>query len=257
LCGLRPSNHYPKQLRRIETEILTYDAMMVPSEYVKNTFVERGYPETRIFVNPFGVDLSVFRPPRSWEHRKSGKFIVVCVAQVSPRKGIRVLLEAWRLANFNPNEAELRIIGRVADEMKHFVASAPLGVYFTGALSKGTVVNELQNASVYILPTIEEGFAYAILEAMSTGCVVLTTPPSGATSIIVNGVNGFIHESSAVTAFSDSLLLLSRDGVLRERMGLAAIQSVKCGFTWDDYCSRALVLYKRVLSGEFDSSVKS
>jgi hypothetical protein len=248
LCGCSYSDEMPLQLERIERELKLCDFLVVPSEYVRQTFIKRGFSAQRTAVVPFGTSLSAYTPPIDVTCRTGRRLVVCCVAQVSPRKGIRCLLDLWRKLNLSSEQAELRIIGIIPDSMRHFVSGAPTGVNFLGPCDRANVVRHLQESSIFILPTLEEGFAYAILEAMATGCVPITTLPSGAASVIKHGENGFIFAPDDTGGMLDALKLLAANPELRGRMGSAAHDSVKCGFTWERYSERMIDCYVRAMT---------
>jgi len=101
-------------------------------------------------------------------------------------------------------------------------------------------------ADVFALLSIEEGLALVIAQAMAMGLPVVSTPNSGAGTILRDGIEGFIvpvRNSDAVAARFAAL----RDEGLRKRMGSAARIRVAAGWSWKDYGERAAANYQRIL----------
>lgn len=247
VCSVKHDKKMPLQLRRLAAEIPLCDHIMVPSEYVRDSFIRYGVHYEKMSVNPFGADLSVVKnglTNHSDKRYKDG-FKCVCVAQVIPRKGIHWLIQAWIAGGFAANKnCSLRIVGRISTEMIYLAQTAPANVVFIGPANRPTVIKELQEAAVFVLPTMEEGFALSILEAMAAGCAIVTTTASGASVALTDGVNAFITQPADVTSLVTALSNLYASPDLRMKFGRLSTIAVKGGFTWEDYANRALSVYK-------------
>lgn len=179
---------------------------------------------------------------------------VACVAQVIPRKGIHYLVEAWAKLGLPPNKARLRIIGRISHEMRDLPRRSGPGVEFLGAIGRQKVAEILQQASVFVLPTLEEGFAYVILEAMASGCAIITTTEAGADDVITAGENGLLVPPYNSKALRDALRSLYDNPEIRERLGDAAFRTAKHEYNWETYAKRLSALYQFIL-GSANASV--
>ena len=102
-------------------------------------------------------------------------------------------------------------------------------------------------ADVFCLPSIEEGFALAILEAMSAGLPVVATEATGCGEAIDNGIEGLVVASRDAEAVTGALTALVEDTERRRAMGEAARDRVVREFGWDRYGERALAIYRSVL----------
>jgi hypothetical protein len=107
--------------RTIERELAEYEAadfIAVPTEFVARTFVERGIPRERLIVNPYGVDLRLFRPVEP--AHIGGGLRVIHVGRVSVRKGVHHLIEAvGRLP-----QATLTVVGAPDPGMSKLLSAA-------------------------------------------------------------------------------------------------------------------------------------
>lgn len=248
VCGLSHPGEMSGALLRLQNEILHCNWLLTPSQQVSKSFIERGFPEHRVKCIPFGAEPNDFSPPADWSHREGPELIVVCVAQVIPRKGIHYLIEAWRMLGMEPEKARLRICGYFAAEMKNVFDPIPRGVEFLGSIEKPRIIAELRSASVFVLPTLEEGFAISISEAMATGCVVITTPESGASEIIENGVNGFIIPSRSPVSIAEQLRKLFKEPATRTRIGRLASAKVTKELNWTAYEEKLNLFYEQIAS---------
>lgn len=219
-------------------ELALADYVIIPSDFVRASFVAEGFPEERLLQIPFGVDVNRFRPASG---RGDHPFRVLFVGQVGIRKGVPYLLEAWRQLGWR--DAEIWIVGRVTSEMKSILAryaNLP-GVRFIGHIADP--VPAYQSADVFAFPTIEEGSALVTYEALACGLPVVTTPNAGA--IIHDGVEGFLVSIRNVEALAARLETLRTDELLRQQMGAAARQRIE-DFTWARYGTSLAQMYTAI-----------
>jgi len=223
-------------LRRAMAEMEVADYVLIPSDFVRRTFLERGFPESKLLQVPFGTDTSRFRPA---DGRGPHPFRTLFVGQVGIRKGVPYLLEAWRQLGWR--DAELWLLGRVSPEMKAILPSyrnLP-GVRFIGYTPDPVAV--FQSADVFAFPTIEEGSALVTYEALACGLPVVTTPNAG--SVVRDGVEGFIVPIRDVEVLAAALERLRADERLRLEMSRAAQVRAE-EFTWEKYGDKLSYTFK-------------
>jgi glycosyltransferase involved in cell wall biosynthesis len=90
-------------------------------------------------------------------------------------------------------------------------------------------------ASVFVLPSIEEGFGMVLGEAMACGCPVIASTNTGASELISDGTEGFIVPIRSPEVIADRLQQLADEPELRHRMGRAALARVQKLGGWDAY----------------------
>ncbi len=216
-------------------EIEQADYILIPSDFVRESFLAEGVPESKLIHAPFGVDVSRFTPAKTSEGRP---FRAVFVGQVGLRKGVPYLLEAWKRLGWR--DAELWLVGRVLPEIKEVLkgyADLP-GVRIMGFL--GTPAAAYQQADIFVFPSIEEGSALVTYEAMACGLPVVTTPNAG--SPVRDGVEGFIVPIRDPDALAARMERLRADVRLRQELGRAArIRAEE--FTWERHGERMCSAY--------------
>lgn len=104
---------------------------------------------------------------------RNGRY-VVAVGRLVPEKGFHDLLEAFNAADIP--DCKLVLVGEADHQdwySKRLRACASDRVVFTGFLSQACIHALLRNASLFVLPSYNEGMPIAALEAVMTGCPVL------------------------------------------------------------------------------------
>ena len=91
--GLRVTGFPPSEVARRIAEYDLADAILSPSQFVKDSFVEQGFPSDRVHVVPYGIPPPVELVPKPATDPEI--FRVLYVGQLTPRKGVRYLLEAF------------------------------------------------------------------------------------------------------------------------------------------------------------------
>jgi glycosyltransferase involved in cell wall biosynthesis len=102
-------------------------------------------------------------------------------------------------------------------------------------------------ASFFFLPTRMEGWGLSIMEAMASGCPIVSTPVGGITELVHSGENGLLVPVGDIHGFAEAIERLLDDKLLRDRLCAAAKETVK-GFSWDVSAEKTIELYNRVIS---------
>ncbi len=235
LLGLPPDRELapPWIAEKEDQEFRLADYIMVLSKVAKRTMVEQGLPAENIFVNQCGVNLRDFTPG----HKPDGVFRVVYCGAISPRKGIYYLLQAFTELNL-PN-AELWVVGRAAnpDFEKLLRRFHTPQVRFLGTFPQRRLAQIYSQGSVFVLPSIADGFGMVVPQAMACGLPAIVTENVGAGDIIVHGKNGYILPIRDVDALKSHLLRLYQEPELAAAMGREAAESAG-RFSWDAYGDR-------------------
>ncbi len=209
------------------------DAITVPSTMAKRSFVEMGVAAEKVHVIPYGVRLDRFervgRAPAIKE-----RFEAVFVGQVSLRKGVPYLLEAFARVQ-HPNK-RLRVVGAMDARLEGILGRFPRGsVEFLGAVAQGRLPEILSGSHVLVLPSVEEGLALVQAQAMACGCPVLASTNTGAEDLFTDGREGMIVPIGDVEALVGGMERLIGEAGLQEGMAVAAMERVRSLGGWDGY----------------------
>jgi glycosyltransferase involved in cell wall biosynthesis len=226
-----------------EYELVDY--ISIPSSFVKRTFVEQGFDENKLIVNPYGVDLVEFRQiPKN-----DNVFRIIFAGGGNIRKGYHYLLQAFYELDL-PN-CELWHLGALSPEMMPFLDKYKHKNWILkGHISQSELYKYYSQGSVFILPSLEDGFGMVIFQAMSCGLpVILSENTGGYDAISQDGEEGFVIPVKNVEAIKDKILYMYNNPDLAKSMGDKAKMKVANGFTWNDYGNRYIenleVIYNR------------
>lgn len=209
---------------RVLRELSLADYILVPSDYVRDDLVSRGVPESKVVVIPYGVDIDRFRPRAT---PSQATFSILYVGQVGHRKGLPYLLEALRI--LSGRGSRLTVAGPMTKGGLDLTSDEL--VKYVGCVDQSQLAAEYSRADVFVLPSLAEGMALVVLEAMSAGLPVIVTPATGYSGIVRDGVEGFVVPTRDAQAIADRLTTLARDPELRLAMGRAARARAE-QYTW-------------------------
>ena len=222
--------HAKEKRRRIE-EYEQADYILLPSEFVKNSFLNLGFPASKLLKVPYGFNQLIDIDPKT-KGILSQEFTVLYVGSISVRKGLTYLIQAF-LKLRHPNK-KLILVGP-KDEVNGIDTNL-LGpnITFTGTL-KGDALNAMyKKADVFCLPSIEDGFGLVIGEALSFGIPVITTTNTGAYDIIDEGRQGYIVPIRDSHSIYEKLQLLADDAEMLQTMKSAARDKAHKLDGWDE-----------------------
>ena len=216
------------------------DALLVNSDFVKDTFVDNGYPRDRIHVVYLGVREDFFGLKK--QYAVKGRIELLFTGGFGIRKGAQYLLPAIEKLVRDGMDLRLTIVGTVA-EAQDLLDNSLLAerLNCVGYLPQDNLKDHLTNADIYVFPSLAEGCASSGLEAMAAGLPVITTRESGLP--ITHGEHGWIVTSKSVEELANAIQKLAEDRLLRERLGRAASITISNGFTWQNYARRVHDLY--------------
>jgi N-acetyl-alpha-D-glucosaminyl L-malate synthase BshA len=104
----------------------------------------------------------------------------------------------------------------------------------------------LPMADVFLLPSRQESFGLAALEAMSAGVPVVASNIGGLPELVADGHTGFLHDPDDVEGQAASVLRLLHDRALHARMGRAARRVARERFSVEDAVDRYELVYREV-----------
>jgi glycosyltransferase involved in cell wall biosynthesis len=227
-------------IRRMEVEFDRCDFIVVPSTVARDSFNHPKYSGKTQVIHA-GIDHHFFSPPDI--PRSDGTFRVCYTGRIEIAKGVGYLLQAWKQLGFR--NAELILIGEVTPEMASLIRKhAATGVRFTGFQPAEQVRNWYRGSDVFAFPSINEGLARVLLEAMATGLPVVATAASGAEDCVTPGRNGTIISARDVDAMAEALLWHYQNRRASREMGAAARTAITSHFTIAHYQQRMLGFYQ-------------
>jgi glycosyltransferase involved in cell wall biosynthesis len=189
-----------------------------------------------ITIVPNGINLAeVPDEPAVRDEVDQGKRILY-VGRLSPVKGVQYLIRAMKQVHDTIPDARLIIIGSGRERGMLEALSTELGiqeyVQFRGEVPHESVLSFMQQADVFVLPSLSEGFPMVIVEALACGLPVVGSRVGGMPEIITDGTNGYLVEAKDVRALAEKILFLLHDEKLRKKISDNNKELVK-KYTWE------------------------
>ena len=201
------------------------DLVVVTSRYSAEVAQrEYGVPLERIAVVPEPIDLEVWddqfwRAPR---RPRSGP-VVLSVARMYPRKRLADLLHAAAILRARVDGIQVRIVGRGPewDALSRLHAALGLGdaVALLGDLTRERLAEEYVNASVFCLPSVQEGFGIVFLEAMAAELPVVACRIAAVPEVVLHDTTGLLVPPRDPGALAETIERLVREPALAKRLG--------------------------------------
>ena len=214
-----------KMIRRRIAVLHQCDTIIALSSSVTQKSLESaGIQHHKIQVVPLGVDSHVFKPRK----KRDDKFRVLFIGNGTLIKGVPYLLEAWKRLCLK--DAELILCGV---QNKHILSRFRNQVDF---LVAGVVEARkyYADASIFVLPSLSEGFSRAVLEAMACGLPVIISEGVGARDIIEDGKEGFVAPIKDADAIAERIDYLYNNQEKVVEMGSIARKTAE-RYTWERY----------------------
>lgn len=226
-------------------------AVVSNSQGLRDLALKTG-PKQAIAVIPNGINIDQFRREKGDSVptvAKSTKFKILCVTRITPRKGIKYLIEAFEELSKKSDDISLQIIGD-GDERKELEKLAKdLGVgekvEFAGLVDHKDLPPYFENADVFVLPSLNEGMSNSMLEALATGLPLIATDTGGTKELIKDGINGFIVKMKDRQDLVDKIEILIKDPELRKKMGEESRKKSEA-MSWEKVAGEYVDLYNKV-----------
>ena len=242
--------HYPgfvipireKTWGRMNREIHRADYILCPSTYVMESMIANGVPPEKCILNHFGVDVSIFSRRKESDVSPTPKFIVT--GNLTVRKGHQYLFQAFsKLQKEYPN-AELHSFGSPRPDFKKVMKQWEgfPHLYLNKTISQQELNQHLKTCTAFVFPSLEEGFARSLLEAMAVGLPIIATHESGATTIL-DKESAIIVPGTNSDAIYQAMKALCENRDLIWYYGEKSWEKGGHANTWNDYAARLLAAY--------------
>ena len=206
------------------------DLVITTSQYCKVRLQELYGIRSEISVVPELIDLEEWRrlfranpTPKS-----AGEFTVLCVCRFYPRKRLTVLLRATDLLRWRLPELRVRVVGGgpEAAALRRLWRELQLEslVTWVGDAPRHDLAREYNRADVFCLPSVQEGFGIAFLEAMAAGKPIIAARAAAVPEVVRHGV---LTEAGNAEALADGIWRLWRDPALRRTIEQKQLQDVE------------------------------
>ena len=208
---------------------------------------------------PNGVDTEKYKPLKN----PPENYVVLFIGRLVYRKGVHLLLKAFREIVSEIPEAKLLIVGKGYMEpiLKTMASTLDLkrNVIFRGLVSEEEKIHLLQSSAVVAVPSIYcESFGVVAIEAFATGTPVIAFKVGGLAEIVDHGVNGFLANVGDLKRFTEYLVTLLQDRKLRKKMSKNARLKAEKKYSWSIISKEIYRVYLALHSGNmFEGIINS
>lgn len=196
-------------ISREEREYLLADTIVVPSSFAYNTFLGRGISGKKVRKNLLGVQTGAFRPePSVVESRcrriRSGQPLrVLYVGALSFRKGLWDLLAITR--RLSGKNFQFRFLGPAGPEVQAYLAELRRIAEIIHQQPQRDLPNWYAWGDLFVLPTIEDGYAMVLDQALAGALPILATTNCAGPDLIQEGRTGWVLPIRQPDAFVERL----------------------------------------------------
>ena len=193
-----------------------------------------------------GLPSTAFEGCRVATSSGPGKPRIVCVANFRGYKGHSYLLEALALLKNSGQDTSLLLVGDgfLEPEIRETVRRHQLDVVFSGSTSN--VRPLLQSADIFVLPSLEEGFSNALLEAMAVGLPIVATDVGGNGEALKE--TGLLVRPKDIMALANAITSLIEDPARAAGLGQSARERAQSEFKAEMMASQYIDLFHDLLS---------
>jgi glycosyltransferase involved in cell wall biosynthesis len=224
------------------------------NDEIADELVDLGVARDRVELVDNGVDLKLFAPPSAAERDAArarfglgGAPVALFIGQLQDRKGILETLVAWRAVRRVIPDALLLVAGAGAREreVRSAAADPSRGVRYLSVLDD--VATVLRAADVFVMPSRNESFGNATVEAMACGLPVVVCRVGVARRVRIDGVAGEVLDAPEPEAIARSLVDLLAAPLRARELGERAV-TIAAEFAYDRVAERYLAIYESMLA---------
>jgi glycosyltransferase involved in cell wall biosynthesis len=186
---------------RVHEEYQRADLIRVSSQWAKQTFLDHGLPAEKLVVvpqRPAGFQI----PSPPVRQTRDGRLRICFVGSLDMRKGFAYLLRAVRRSG--AGRVTVTLVGGTGSRfarrlLAHEIAGLDVKV------APGDPTTAYLESELFVLPTLEDGSPFVVLEAMAAGLPLIVTDQCGNSPLVRPGESGWIIPAADECALADAL----------------------------------------------------
>ena len=218
-----------------DEEVALADLVVVGSEFCYQSMIDNGCPASKLRIVPYGFDESLFPDVRPTRRPLSGRPVeFLFVGAVHPRKGVSYLLEAFE--GIPPDQASLTLVGVTVMPPETFRRYAGR-VRYIPQIPRSEVAAYFCGADVFIFPSLFEGSALVLYEAVGAGLGIIQSAASG-TGVASDRSNGIILDQVTVESLTEAIETVLNNKPYIEAWSDASWR-LRPQYSWQTYRHRA------------------
>jgi len=266
LAGVSPISKIKKKYAHLlfENAVRKVDLIFTVSEFSKKEIIKytKAKPE-KIKVVHCGVNASFFKKEKNSKNLKLPENYILYVGNVKPHKNLIVLLKAYAMfSNEFKSKFKLLIVGKKQgfitqdNDIDNFIKNNDLEkiVFFSGHVADSDLPIYYQKASLFVFPSLYEGFGLPILEALAAKTIVISSNASSLPEIGGNAVVYFEPENHI--ELSQKIEECLESSIINERLEKERSTQLQ-KFTWKKSIQNHLEAFSEILNYPIKNNEKS
>jgi N-acetyl-alpha-D-glucosaminyl L-malate synthase BshA len=248
-------------LRTTQYSIENSDMVTAVSQYLADYTNREMGVRRNIRVIPNAIDHHRFAPGQNPELRlryaHPDEKLLIHISNFRPIKRVEDVIKVFAKVSEKVG-ARLLMIGDGPDRHTAFELASKLGisgrVAFLGSFPR--IEDLLAVCDLFLLPSIQESFGLAALEAMASGVPVIAAKTGGIPEVVEDGVTGYLYDQYAVERMSEGAVRLLSDPALHQQFAKAARDRAVSTFTEHQIVPRYEKAYEEALERRLVSNGK-
>jgi glycosyltransferase involved in cell wall biosynthesis len=229
-----PPNHEhaynAKTLEREEAEYEGASALLCPSDFVAQSFLDKGFQESKLLRHRYGYDESRFYPGGETVSRSDRGLTMMYAGACAPRKGLHLALRAW-LDSGAAEKGRFIVCGGFVKGYRELLGELLVHPSVEVLGHRNDLGVLMRQSDIFVLSSIEEGSALVTYEARASGCVLLVSDATGAHCRHME--NALVHPAGDVDALASHIRLLDQDWNLLIKLRQSSLNGVE-NLTWTE-----------------------
>jgi glycosyltransferase involved in cell wall biosynthesis len=233
--------------RRVIRHILEHASTVIVLSERLQSYVGTIAPSARVVtIHNFVDDARIETEAKRASVTRSSTMLLF-LGEIGHRKGIHDLVRA--LPEISKSIPDVRLVAGGSgdiDAVRRRIEELGIAkhVILPGYVSGPEKFRLLAEAAIYVLPSYNEGVPISILEAMSVGLPIVTTPVGGIPDVIRDGEEGFLVSPGSIDQLARRIIELLSNENLRMRMGDAARRRLQTAFSPEKSLCALQALYE-------------
>lgn len=220
------------------------DRYIALTHFAASRLIAGGLPEEKIIIKPNYLP----DPPPIGQ---GGTSYAVYVGRLSEEKGLKTLLDAWKLNN----SIQLKILGDgpLRSELEEITKANNLNIKFMGYQDRDVILSTVSDAMMQIVPSEwYEGFPMVILEAFACGTPVIASNIGSLEEVIQTGITGAHFTAGNAAELADSITRMSEIANIHpeqyQQIRMNARQEFEKKFTAKSNINQLMKIYEEAIS---------
>jgi len=222
------------------------DSVITVSNKLKN-LINDEFLKNKVRIISNGVNIDDIENAKEFEHKRID---ILSVSNLYKTKGIDLNILAVKKLIEEGYDVNYYVIGDgpERERLQRMVIDNDLerNIIFLGRLGNKEVLKYMKTAKIFCLPSYEEGFGIAYIEAMASGKPAIAIKGQGIEDVIKDGYNGLLVNPDVDEIYA-ALKKLIDDESLRTNLGQNAKNTVYKGFTWQSSVRKLIEIYESML----------